>query len=137
MKTYAFRLHRGQDIKKEIKQFVIENNIQAGFIITAVGCVDKAIIRMAGATPQKSDIRTFEEKLEIVSLTGTISLEDSHIHISLSNKDGQVIGGHLKGEALVDTTAEIVLGELEDVKFTSEEDSVTGYKELKVIVKDN
>ncbi len=68
MKTHAFRLHRGQDLKKEIKQFVIEHHIQAGIIVTAVGCVDKAVVRMAGATPDMSDIRTFEEKMEIVSL---------------------------------------------------------------------
>jgi predicted DNA-binding protein with PD1-like motif len=137
MKTYAFRLHRGQDIKAEIKQFVANNSIQAGVIITAVGCVDKAVVRMAGATPQHSDIRTFEEKLEIISLTGTVSIEDSHIHISLSNKDGMVMGGHLKGEAIVDTTAEIVIADLEDVTFTTEADPITGYKELKVITKDS
>ncbi len=51
MKTYAFRLRKGQDIKKENKQFVKDNKIQAGIILSAVGCVDKAVLRMAGATP--------------------------------------------------------------------------------------
>lgn len=137
MKTFAFRLHKGQDLKKEIKQFVQDNNIQAGVIITAVGCLDKAVIRMAGALPEKSDTRTFDGKYEIVSLVGTISQDDSHIHIALSNSEGHVIGGHLKGEAIVDTTAEVVLGDLGDVRFTTEEDEMTGYKELKVIKKNN
>jgi predicted DNA-binding protein with PD1-like motif len=135
MKTFAFRLRKGQDIKEEIKKFVKQNNIQAGIILTAVGCVDKAVVRMAGATPEKFDIRTYEEKLEIVSLVGTVSKEDSHLHISLSKENGQVIGGHLKGEAIVDVTAEIVIGELEDVIFSTEDDPTTGYKELKVIKK--
>jgi predicted DNA-binding protein with PD1-like motif len=133
MKTYAFRLLKGQDVKKEIVQFVIDNKIRAGVIITAVGSVSKVVIRMAGASPEKSDLRTFEEKLEIVSLVGTISQKDSHIHIALSNTEGKVIGGHLKGEAIVDTTAEIILGDLEDMIFTTETDETTGYKELKVI----
>lgn len=135
MKTHAFRLHRGQDIKNEIKQFVKDNNIKAGIILTAVGCVDRAVLRMAGATPEKFELRTFNEKLEIVSLVGTVSQIDSHLHISLSKKNGQVIGGHLKGEAIVDVTAEIIIGELDDVIFTTEEDAETGYKELKVIKK--
>lgn len=104
-------------------------------MLTAVGCVDKVVLRMAGATPENFDIRTYEEKFEIVSLIGTVSQDDSHLHISLSDKEGKVIGGHLKGEAIVDVTAEIVLGELEDVIFTTEEDLETGYKELKVIRK--
>ena len=89
MRSYAFRLQKGQDIKKEIKQFVKEHNIQAGILLTAVGCVDKVVIRMAGDMPEKFNIRTYREKLEIVSLVGTVSPEDSHLHISLSNKDGQ------------------------------------------------
>ena len=44
-----------------------------------------------------------------------------------------MIGGHLKGEAIVDVTAEIVIGELENIVFTTEEDTRTGYKELRVI----
>lgn len=133
MKTYAFRLQKGQDVKEQIKQFVKDNKIQAGVIITAVGCVYRAVIRMAGATPEKSDIRTYEEKLEVVSLVGTVSQNDSHLHISLSNKDGGVIGGHLKGEAIVDVTMEIVIGDMENVTFTTEFDKATGYKELKVV----
>jgi predicted DNA-binding protein with PD1-like motif len=135
MKTHAFRLHQGQDIKKAIKQYMKDNNIQAGVVLTVVGCVDKAVLRMAGATPEKFDIRTYVDKLEIVSLIGTVSKTDSHLHISLSNKEGQVIGGHLKGEAIVDVTAEVVLGELEDIQFSTEEDPNTGYKELKIIKK--
>lgn len=135
MKTYAFRLHKGQDFKKEIIEFVKNKKIKAGIILTAVGCVDKVVVRMAGATPKKSDIRTFTEKLEVVSLTGTISQTDRHLHITLSRKNGDVIGGHLKGEAIVDTTMEIVIGELENISFTTELDTITGYEELKVISK--
>jgi uncharacterized protein len=136
MKTYAFRLYKGQDIKKELSDFASQNNIQAGVVLSVVGCVDKAVVRMAGATPEKSVINTYNEKMEIVSLTGTVSQNDRHLHISLAKESGEVIGGHLKGEAIVDTTAEIVIGELEDIVFTTEEDVTTGYKELKVIKED-
>lgn len=135
MRTYAFRLNKGQDLIKELKEFIFKKNIQAGVIITAVGCIDKVVIRMAGATPEKSDIRTYNEKLEIVSLVGTLSQEDAHIHIAVSNKEGEVVGGHLKGEAIIDTTVEIVIGDLEGIIFAREEDKRTGYKELKIVAK--
>ena len=74
---------------------------------------------------------------EIVSLTGTLACggdEDScvkHLHISLSDAQGRVVGGHLV-RLEVETTAEIVLGELEDLVFTREHDPATGFGELTV-----
>lgn len=97
MKTHVFRLSPGKDLKNELKQFAKDNKIKAGLILTAVGCVTKASIRMAGATPENQVIKTFDEDLEVVSLVGTLSEQDSHIHIALSNKDGSTVGGHYQG----------------------------------------
>ncbi len=44
---------------------------------------------------------------EIVSLVGT----PKNLQISLSDKDGRVTIGHVTGELIVFTTAELVLGE--------------------------
>ena len=44
---------------------------------------------------------------EIVSLLGT----PKNLQISLSHKDGNVTTGHVSGELIVFTTAEIVLGQ--------------------------
>ena len=134
MKTYAFRLQRGQELKKELQQFVAKNKLHAAFIVAAVGSLDSATLRMAGATPEKEDIRTFEEKLEVVSLVGTIAKDALHLHIALSRKNGEVIGGHLK-EAVVDTTMEVVVGNVDGVEFTRKIDTITGFKELHVVQK--
>lgn len=61
---------------------------------------------------------------------GTVSINGCHIHISLGDKDGSVIGGHLVEGCLVNTTAEICIEELNEYKFTRELDENTGYKEL-------
>jgi len=37
MKIFALRLKPEEDLKKSLKNFVVTNNIQAGFILTAVG----------------------------------------------------------------------------------------------------
>jgi predicted DNA-binding protein with PD1-like motif len=68
---------------------------------------------------------------------GTLAVEGCHLHISLSDKNGAVIGGHLKEGCQIFTTAEIVLGEIEDYVFSREQDDATGFKELAIRKKDN
>lgn len=78
-------------------------------------------------------VKVFQEHMEIVSLVGTLSsIGGHHLHISLSNKNGQVFGGHVFGEMKVFTTAEIMIGECEDLTFVREFDSASGYDELVV-----
>lgn len=128
MKTYAFRLTPGQDLKKEIDAFAQREQLQAGFIITCVGSLQQAKIRPANQ--QTPLLRS--EKLEIVSLVGTLSPNGSHLHIALSDSLGNTIGGHLLDGNLIYTTAEIVIGEAETLRFSRETDPATTFKELKV-----
>lgn len=71
--------------------------------------------------------------MEIVSLVGTLSsVGGHHLHISLSDKNGHVFGGHVFGEMNVFTTAEVVIGECNDLLFKREYDSQSGFDELTV-----
>lgn len=126
MKTHAFRLRPGQDLRKEIDTFAKEHNIQAGVVISCVGSLKKAVLRMAGA----KETKTYEGVFEIVSLVGTVEVGNRHLHIAVSDKEGNVFGGHLKEGSLVETTAEIIVGELENIKFSRKFDPETGYDEL-------
>ena len=128
MKTFAIRLLPGQDLKVELLAFSKRQGLQAACILTCVGSLTKTALRMAG----RDFIRTWEEKMEILSLSGTLSAEGAHLHLGIANGDGQAFGGHLVEGCLVYTTAEIVLGELEDVKFLRVVDPATGYKELEI-----
>ena len=132
MKLYSLRLKPGQDLIAELLSFTKENGIKAGSIVTCVGALKPFVLRMAGAKPDKQDIRKYEDTHEIVSLVGTITGDDCHLHISLSGKNGQVIGGHLKKGSLVDLTAEIVIAEDETATYTREFDEETGFSELKI-----
>ena len=127
MKTYVIRLKPGQDLKEELKNIVVSKNIKAGFILTCVGSLKKAKLRLA-----EEKIEVFDGKFEIVSLVGTLSPDGVHIHISLADKSGKAIGGHLKEDCIIHTTAEIVIGESEDCVFSRELDENTGFKELKI-----
>ncbi len=125
----ALRLFPNQDLKEELTKFVKQNNIQAGFIITTVGSLKKAVLRLA----DENIIKTFDEKFEIVSLVGTLSLDGLHLHISLADKNGKTIGGHLKEGCIIYTTAEIVIGNTKNITFTRTLDNQTGFKELKIL----
>ncbi len=126
MKTFALRLHPRQDLKQELITFTKKNNIHAGIILTGVGSLRKARLRMA----DEKVVTVFEEKFEIVSLVGTLCQNGVHLHISLSNTEGKTIGGHLKDGCIVHTTAEIAIGELEEITFSREFDEQTGFTEL-------
>lgn len=128
MKQHVFRLHRGSDLFESIQVYCREHQIRAGYAAACVGCVTKATIRSAdGVTAH-----TLEERLEIVSLTGTISEKRCHLHISFSREDLSVIGGHLMPGCIVNTTAEVVLCELDGISFGKVYDPETGYNELEI-----
>ena len=133
MKIHAFRLTKGMDLKKSIEDYVVENKIKSGVILSAVGCLYKVCLRCADGVT----VKTIDKDYEIVSATGTLSMDGWHIHVSLSDVDLNTIGGHLKDNCLVNVTAEIVLGEFDEYEFSREYDESTGYKELKIKERNN
>lgn len=131
MKVFALRLKPNMDLKKSLKIFGESNNIQAGYILTCVGSLSQAKIRFA----DQSNSKIFNQKFEIVSLVGTLSINGIHLHIALADKEGKTIGGHLDEGCIIYTTAEIVIGESEEFTFVRNIDEQTGFKELKIIPK--
>ena len=131
--NYVFRLTKGMDLKKGINDFVKDNNIEAGIIKCAVGCVSEVYFRLA----EGKDYYEQKANYEIVSIMGTVSKNGSHIHVSFADKLGNTVGGHLKEGCIVDTTAEICIESLEDYTFDRVYDDNTGYKELVVKKRSN
>ena len=127
MKHHVLRLTRGTDLRKGIEDYCSNNNIKAGGIVTCVGSLYHASIRLADG----ETINQYDARYEIVSLTGTVSSNGSHFHISIANEEGNFIGGHVSYGCLVNTTAEIILVSLDDeYELSREFDEVTGYNEL-------
>ncbi|RXK60647.1 DNA-binding protein [Lacibacter luteus] len=128
VKTHAFRLKPGQDLKQEIQSYVQQHNIEAGWIVTCVGSVTQYHLRFANQPEGNKATGHFE----IVSLVGTVSINGSHLHMSVSDSTGKTIGGHLLDSNLVYTTAEIIIGEGTQLIFTREKDGTTPWEELQV-----
>ena len=123
----CFRLTKGMDLKTEIEQYARKNKV-SGVVLCSVGCLNKLVIRLADG----KSLLEKEGMFEIVSASGTLSEDGVHIHISVSDENGNTIGGHLKEGCIINTTAEVVLYLFEDIKFKREYDSKTGYSELVV-----
>lgn len=132
MQQLSFRLKPGQFLKEEIEKIAVERQIKAGVLLSVVGGLENAVLRMAGSDADNQTVKTWDEKFEIVSGTGTISDAGCHLHISISNKEGAVIGGHLKDGCRIAYTAEIVIGVFDDVEYCREPDAETGFDELTI-----
>jgi predicted DNA-binding protein with PD1-like motif len=129
MQTLSFRLKPGQDFLHSIEDVVQEHNIQAGCVLSGVGSFTHATLRLANRTTYSE----YEGHFEIVSVTGTISIHGSHIHVSMSDGDGVTIGGHLVPGCKVYTTAEVVLAIFDHVVYKREKlENDTGFEELVV-----
>lgn len=126
MKTYCLRLHRGDDLLEEIRALARREQLAAGVILSAVGCVSRARVRDAGGVR----LRALTEPCEILSLQGTVSAARTHLHIALSREDLSVLGGHLVSGCIINTTCELVIGVPAGWRFGSAADPDTGYDEL-------
>ena len=126
--SHAMRLNPGDDVREKLENYVLQNNIKAGWLVTCAGSLIAYNIRFANQ--EKGN--TGQGHFEIVSLTGTLSKNGSHIHISISDSTGKTIGGHLLNGCLVYTTAEIILQSTNDLNFKREKDGTTPWEELQI-----
>lgn len=130
MKTIAKRLIDGQDLLLEIQKLSADNHVKAGVILSAVGSLRTSKIRVPVIDGEVKYISP--ENLEIDNLHGTVSVNGCHLHISVSDINGAVMGGHIKEGCIVRTTCELVIGVLDDTVFRREPDVQTGFDELVV-----
>ena len=129
MKEHVVRLLPGEDILERLEMYCRKFNIEAAYIATCVGSLsalkfrkglDKKVLALTG-------------NFEIVSMVGTLSKTYGHIHMSVSDTDFNVKGGHMTRGCIVHSTAEIVLVELEEHQLRRSKDEMSGYKELHII----
>jgi predicted DNA-binding protein with PD1-like motif len=131
VRVVPLRLQPGDDLRAALEAWMGEQETKAGCVISAIGSLTVAQLRFAGA----AEATTIRCDLEILSLAGTLSSDGAHLHITLADCSGVVIGGHLCVGSLVRTTAEVVLGLLPEWDFRRELDPATGHAELQVTLR--
>jgi hypothetical protein len=131
MQIHTFRLRPGQDLFNVIEAFITAKNIEAGCVLSSVGSLTHATLRLA----DQSHYNEYDGHFEILSINGTLSIYGSHLHICISDEDGQTIGGHLVSGCQIYTTAEMVIAAFDDVIFKREFAEDSGYEELVIYKK--
>jgi predicted DNA-binding protein with PD1-like motif len=145
LRAHAIRLTPGKDLGPALEDVAAKamrlSHASSALVLSAVGSLDTLTLRMANASKtgdtdgdKGNENRSFEERLEIVSLVGTFSSTGKHLHMSVSDSKGQTFGGHFISGRIF-TTVELVLGTIDNVEFKREIDDKTGYKELVVTQK--
>ena len=129
MKLFPLRLKPNEDLRQGLQNFARDKDITAGFVMTAAGSLKQASIRFAN---QDKPI-VLNNYFEILDLNGTIATTGSHLHITISNPYGHVMGGHLVDGCTIYTTAEIIIGSSKEFTFVRNFDQETGFPELEII----
>lgn len=128
LQPWPVRLSPGQDLRAALVAAVAEAGVQAAFVLQGIGSLDGAQLRYAGL-PQPTALTG---DLEILTLAGSVAPDGAHLHMSVSDARGMVLGGHVAAGCIVRTTAEVLLALLPGHAFRREHDPLTGYAELTV-----
>ncbi|WP_290598126.1 MULTISPECIES: PPC domain-containing DNA-binding protein [unclassified Archaeoglobus] len=96
-KCHLLRLDYGKNLVDQLSSFLEKEGIEAAYV-SGIGAVKNAEIGYYDQEKKEYVKRRIEEELEILSLSGNVSLKDGrpypHIHVVLG-KDGNVYAGHL------------------------------------------
>jgi predicted DNA-binding protein with PD1-like motif len=128
MQAHPLRLFPGDDLRAALEDVLRQVNLSAAFVIQGIGSLSVAQLRFAG-NEQPTELRG---DLEILTLAGSISPDGTHLHMSVADPRGQVLGGHVGHGCVVRTTAEILVALLPEHRFSRERDADSGFMELVV-----
>src|SRR5579864_1952675 len=120
---FVLRLEQGDDILKTLRRFAEAKRIKAGYF-EGIGSLYQAKLGHYDFQDTKTyKYETFQEDLEILSLSGNVSIMNHkalpHAHATLGRRDFSVLGGHLEEESfanMVEVNLTKLPGKLEKAK---------------------
>ena len=125
---YALRLLPGDEVLSQLRTFIQQHQLSAAWIAGCTGSMTDVALRYAG----RDETTLLRGTWEVISLSGTLELTGEHLHLSISDPQGAMLGGHMMPGCTVRTTLEIIIGELTAFTFSRQPCEVSGYEELVV-----
>ena len=114
LRTFVVVLATGDEPIQTLMSFAAAQRL-GGSHFTAIGAFSRAVVAYFDWSAKQYRHIRIDEQVEVLSLLGDITLEDSkpkvHAHAVVGKSDGTAHGGHLI-EATVRPTLEIVTSEL-------------------------
>lgn len=99
-RAFMFSIGKGEDLLQAVQHFCHHHQVRCG-LINAIGAVERATFGFYDQKAKRYNKINIEKELEILSLSGNVSLFDDkpmvHAHIMFSDADGKAYGGHLMG----------------------------------------
>lgn len=121
------RLFEDEDLLEAITQTAKKGGVKAGFFLL-IGTLKK--VKMGFYQEGCYQLVELTEPLEIVSCTGNISRREDkpfvHAHIAVSNRKGEVFGGHVLPDCIIAATGELVIFEALSVNLQRRLDEKSG-----------
>jgi predicted DNA-binding protein with PD1-like motif len=126
--AYILKPPFGSDLLKELESFVREKGINLAWL-SGIGAVSRATIRYYDQAKKDWVDLELDQRLEVVSMTGNVSLLNGepivHLHVVLADEQGRCYGGHLGNDTLV-FNLEILLNTLSGPSVIRKMDGQTG-----------
>tara|TARA_Y100001968_G_C19376043_1_gene727728 strand:+ start:694 stop:1305 length:612 start_codon:yes stop_codon:yes gene_type:complete len=111
MEHSFYKLSSGSDILNSLNEFQVHSN-STSFLISAVGDLSKVSFKC----PLNQKPIILEKKLEIITLSGYLTSTDTHLHISVSDDNCNVFGGHLLSGSVVLSSLDLLIGSIPNLK---------------------
>lgn len=128
MRELPVRLTPGVDLRAAVVALAREQLPQGAFIVCGIGSLIHPRLRLAGQGVETQYVGPYE----ILTLSGTATVDGAHLHASLSSASGEVVGGHVVAGNEILTTVELLLVEPSGFTLGRAFDAATGFTELVV-----
>ena len=114
MEHYFYNFSTGVDVYNSLNELHRHHN-STSFLISAVGDLSKVSFKC----PLNDKAVIFEKKLEIITLSGYVRSTESHFHVSASDENCRVFGGHLLSGTTVYKSLDVLIGVIPDLNKKS------------------
>ncbi len=130
-KGYVIKFEPGEDFQETLGAFVTQKRIPSAFF-QGIGALTNVELGYFSIKKNVYERHTYGGNYELISASGNISVDADapivHTHVTLSDENCQVVGGHLF-EGIVSLTAEVFLFPM-DVALIRKADTTLNFKGL-------
>lgn len=127
-RRFLGRVSHGMDLLDAITAFCCERDLHLGRVM-AIGAVQRARLGFYRQDTHEYEYIDIGEPMEIATLIGNISVKDGkpfpHIHVTLADREGRIVGGHL-ATGTITFACEVMVEEWYGPAFTRVPDATTG-----------
>ncbi|MDP3971141.1 MAG: DNA-binding protein [bacterium] len=116
---YLIRLMPDEELVESLTTFCKEHNISGGTII-GLGAAKEVELGFFSVDTKEYKKKTFTGEFEVSNLTGNISAEKLHIHMTIGDENFQAFAGHCN-RAIANPTLEVMISPYQETHRTHDD----------------